>query len=83
VRAESRPQPETLEQAMHWQKMKGAYLLRGLCHKCAAQAAYGHQRGAGGWKVLHPPCPDCAGIVEMFAYATPNPFWRSMSRKRI
>ena len=83
MRAEGRPRPETLEQAAHWEKTKGRYLRAGLCHKCSAQAAYGHQRGAGGWCAIHPPCPGCAGIVEMFAYVTPNPLWRSVSRKRI
>ena len=77
------PRPETLTQAGHWETVKRRYLRAGLCHRCAAQAACAHQGGAGGWGAIHPPCTECGGIVELFAYPTTNPLWRSVIRKRI
>jgi hypothetical protein len=74
---------ETFEQAIQWERTKRRYLRAGLCHKCAAQAAWGHQRGAGGWSVIRPPCAGCVEIVELLAYPTMNPLWRSVTRKRI
>jgi hypothetical protein len=73
---------ETLEQVAEWERTKRRYLRAGLCHKCAAQTAWANQVGAGGWEVIHPPCAECAEIVELFAYPTPNPLWRSVVRKR-
>jgi hypothetical protein len=75
--------PETLAQAVEWQRVKTRYLLAGLCHYCAGQAAYGHQFGSGGFNAVRPPCADCAPLVEMFAYATRNPLWRAAIRKRL
>jgi hypothetical protein len=58
--------PETLAMAHQWEKAKGGrYLRAGLCHKCAAQAAWAHQPGAGGWFAIHPPCADCFELVEL------------------
>lgn len=74
---------ETLEQAVQWERTKRRYLRAGLCHKCSAQAAWAHQRGAGGWSAIHPPCPGCVDLVEMLTYPTTNPLWRSVTRKRI
>ncbi len=74
--------PETLAQVAQWEKTKKRYLRAGLCHRCAAQAAWAHQPGAGGWMLIHPPCPLCAELVAMFAYPTPNPPWRAVLRKR-
>ncbi len=73
---------ETLDQARAWDRVKGRYLRAGLCHRCAAQAAFGHQVGAGGWNAIHPPCADCAPLVELFAYPTASPVWRAITRKR-
>lgn len=74
---------ETQAQAIQWEKTKHRYLRVGLCHKCAAQAAWAHQPGAGGWSLIWPPCPDCAGIVEFLPYPTRNPLWRAVVRKRL
>jgi hypothetical protein len=68
---------------VQWEKTKKRYLLAGLCHKCAAQAAWAHQPGTGGWSLIRPPCVDCAGIVEMLPSPTSNPLWRSVVRKRL
>lgn len=75
--------PETCKQALEWERTKGRYLRAGLCHRCAAQAAWAHQAGAGGWGAIHPPCTVCAEIVELFAYPTTSPLWRRLTRKRI
>ena len=49
-------------------------------------------RAAGAWVVpssvrvaaLRPePCPLCTELVSQFAYATPNPLWRAVLRKRL
>jgi hypothetical protein len=74
--------PESLAQARTWEKTKGRYLAAGLCRKCAGQAAWAHQSGAGGWGLAHPPCSDCAEIVELFPYPTVMPEWRCLFRKR-
>jgi hypothetical protein len=65
--------PETLRQAQVWEGVKHRYVLAGLCDRCAAQAAWGHQWGAGGWRVLRSPCTGCFEIVGLFAYSTTNP----------
>jgi hypothetical protein len=75
--------PETLRQAQEWDRVKRRYIRAGLCHRCAAQASYGHEIGGGGWDSIHPPCAGCAELVAMFAYLTPNPVWRAITRKRI
>ena len=83
TRATTSRLPETPRQVREWELAKVRYLRRGLCHKCAAQAAWGHQNGAGGWRLLHPPCPECKPFVEMLPAETVNPLWRSLEfRKR-
>lgn len=72
--------PETIEQVHTWDRTKLRYVRAGLCHKCAAQAAWGHQAGAGGWLPLHPPCPSCVPSVASFLLATPNQLWRRSLR---
>jgi hypothetical protein len=72
--------PETLAQAAEWERTKARYLGLGLCHKCAAQAAYGHQQHAGGWSVINPPCSTCAAIVAQLPMETTNPAWRKSAR---
>ena len=72
--------PETLEQALRWDKTKLRYLRAGLCETCAAQAAYGHQSHSGGWLSLNPPCGKCAPLVSEFPLATTNPVWRKALR---
>lgn len=72
-----RDQPETPAQAREWTKTKNHYLRRGLCHRCAAQAAYGH---ADGFATVHAPCADCLPTVATMPTAQPNG-WRSLSRR--
>ena len=74
--------PESLAQARDWEKAKVRYLQAGLCDRCASQAAWAHQPGAGGWWAVHPPCNMCAELIPMLPLATPNPAWRSLRRKR-
>jgi hypothetical protein len=50
--------PETPSQAITWQTVKAKYVASGLCHACAAQAAWGHQLGFG-HPGLRPPCDQC------------------------
>jgi hypothetical protein len=64
--------PETPRQVRTWQAFKNAYLSRGLCSRCAAQAAFGHQNGftAGpGRTAVRPPCDSCTPIVATFPIA--------------
>jgi hypothetical protein len=72
--------PETLAQAAEWERAKARYLGLGLCHKCAAQAAYGHQQHAGGWSAINPPCSTCAAVVAQLPIETTNPAWRKSAR---
>jgi hypothetical protein len=68
--------PETPGQAASWLTRMNKYLELGLCHGCAAQAAYGHQNGfaphehvRGGHMVIEsiqPPCKACALVVAGF-----------------
>jgi hypothetical protein len=83
MRARTSVRPETLQQVAEWERTKQRYLRAGLCDRCAAQAAWANQRGAGGWSAIHPPCAGCLGIVELFAYPTANGLWRSVVRKRL
>jgi hypothetical protein len=53
--------PETTSQALMWDEVKGRYLSAGLCHGCAAQAAWGHQIGFAGLE--YQPCEICRGTV--------------------
>jgi hypothetical protein len=77
VRTVRRAQRETPEQARTWQRVLTHYRRRGLCHRCASQAAWGHQNG---FATIHPPCEACASIVATFAVAGPaaNPGWRRL-----
>lgn len=54
-----RERPETPRQAQHWETVKNRYLQAGLCRRCAAQAAWGHQCG---FRLIHPPCQVCRAI---------------------
>ncbi|PCC26512.1 hypothetical protein CIK75_02500 [Glutamicibacter sp. BW78] len=70
--------PETASQAHTWERIKTHYLQLGLCHKCAAQAAYGSQYG---FTDVNPPCVECSPTVAAFASKQPNG-WRSQGRIR-
>jgi hypothetical protein len=71
VKAE-RPEPESPRTARRWDGAKAAYLRDGLCHRCAAQAAWGHQLG---FSRIRPPCADCRPIVDRFPVSEASP-WR-------
>lgn len=53
--------PETIRQARRWEKVKDVYLELGLCHKCAAMAAWGHQVG---FAICNRPCDICLPLIE-------------------
>jgi hypothetical protein len=76
----TRQPAETIQQAQSWENVKNGYLACGLCDKCAAQAAWGHQHHAGSWTQLHPPCGGCIPIVAGFPLATTSPVWRKTTR---
>lgn len=65
---------ETFRQAQRWDAIKSHYRKLGLCHRCAAQAAYGSQDG---FSTVHPPCPDCLPIIATFPTVKTNG-WRSL-----
>ena len=67
-------QSETLAQAQEWQRSLTRYLRAGLCHICAAQAAFGHSIG---FSHSHPPCAVCAPIVAAFPHPATAP-WRKL-----
>jgi hypothetical protein len=73
-------QPETTRQAQRWDIVKTRYVGAGLCHRCAAQLAWGHQDNAGWWNNLRPPCASCASVVHGFPVPTTNPLWRKFER---
>lgn len=72
--------PETVRQAQRWDAIKLCYVDAGLCDRCAAQAAWGHQDNAGGWDNLHPPCGRCKSVARGFPVPTTNPLWRKFER---
>jgi hypothetical protein len=74
------PPPETLNQAMEWELTKLRYRALCVCETCAGQATWGHQKGAGGWLVIQPPCAPCAASVAGLLLQTPNPTWRKSLR---
>ena len=70
--------PETMREATAWTVFKNHYVALGLCHVCAAQAAYGHQIG---FTRINQPCPDCADVVAGFPDGAANG-WRSQSYEK-
>lgn len=75
MRARKAGRPETVGQAREWDRNLRAYVALGLCHGCAAQAAWGHQVGFG---LSEPPCPVCRPVVAGFDVARAGG-WRSAS----
>lgn len=71
---------ETIRQAQRWDVVKLRYIDAGLCDRCAAQLAWGHQDNAGGWNYLQPPCDRCTPVVRGFPVPTTNPLWRKFER---
>lgn len=55
--------PETLRQARLWDSAKSFYRQAGLCHACAATAAWGH---AFSFREVPPPCAACLSVVLSF-----------------
>lgn len=72
--------PETMRQAQRWEAIKLCYADAGLCDRCAAQAAWGHEGNTAGWDGLHPPCDRCEPAVRRFPVPTTNPLWRKYKR---
>ena len=70
--------PESRVQAKEFDRRKRAYRDAGLCHACAAQAAFGHQMG---FLQVHPPCASCVPIVMGFPYPAEGS-WRRFRRGR-
>jgi hypothetical protein len=70
--------PETLRQAQRWQAVKDRYFVEGLCHCCAAQAAWAHQDHGDTWETIHPPCAACEPIVAKLPAAAPSLVWRKI-----
>jgi hypothetical protein len=63
-----------LGQAKNWQANLQAHINVGLCHRCAAQVAWGIQIG---FKHLeHSPCRECEPIINMLPRSTSNLKWR-------
>lgn len=63
IKAAGKKKPETVGEARTWQKTLTRYRADGLCHRCASQAAWGHQNG---FSLIRPPCDECAPIVATF-----------------
>lgn len=78
VQAKRDDSPETLGQVREWERTKRRYLAEGLCHRCAANAAYGHQLG---FSRVEPPRATCAMLVLSFPVDKPNG-WRALPRDR-
>lgn len=72
--------PESVRQAQRWDAVKLRYVDAGLCDRCAAQAAWGHQDNATGWNGLRSPCADCTPVVSGLPMPTTNPNWRRFER---
>lgn len=71
--------PETKQQAQTWDLVKRNYRAAGLCHRCAAQAAWGHQCG---FSVIEPPCAWCLPLVlDLPVNASGD--WRKLRRGRV
>jgi hypothetical protein len=72
--------PETIAEVLSWQRLKTSYLMLGLCHACAAQAAYGHQLG---FTLINAPCSGCLPLVRSLPRPGPagSP-WRRMGAAR-
>jgi hypothetical protein len=70
--------PETRRQAETWDRNKRHYVQLGLCSRCAAQAAWGHQLG---FTEVHAPCSGCLHVVIGFPVNEPGE-WRSSSPRR-
>lgn len=68
--------PETFEQARYWTKVYNHAVDYGLCPKCAAQLAWGHQIGFR--RVEHRPCETCLPLVVRLSSERANG-WRTVA----
>ena len=69
----SEHKPETIHQARDWDRYKNTYLAGGLCHRCSAQAAWGHQCG---FTLIRPPCEECVLLVAALPERAAGAVWR-------
>lgn len=71
------PRPETLAQARTFDRVVALAVEHGLCHRCAAAIAWGHQNG---FATLHPPCSSasCAAALRRLPVSKPNG-WRTVA----
>lgn len=67
--------PETVGQAQLFETYKNRYVDVGLCHYCAAQAAYGHQHGFSNVEYAADWC--CGPVIARLPNEEVNG-WRSM-----
>ena len=74
--AKATHRPETPRQAEKWQRVYGWYDRAGLCPRCSAQGAWGHQLG---FTNVKPPCNPCAVIVAEFPIETVGS-WRQLTQ---
>jgi hypothetical protein len=74
--------PETMGQALAWDRRRDAYAYRaGLCDRDAAALSWGHSLGFA--SLPDGPCEDCAPIVTTFPVETSHPSWRAHPRGRV
>lgn len=66
------PKPETLQQALTWQKVCRLAEAAGLCPRCAAQLAWGAQNGGGGFSSVKAPCAPCTIVMLEWPVVRPN-----------
>lgn len=71
------PTPAEMAHAKEFDVMNNHYRNRGLCTRCAPQAAYGHQDG---FAAVKPPCAACLPTILGFPTNEPGE-WRSFSRR--
>jgi len=74
-----RPDPqESIRQAQTFDVVLKKYKAIGLCHACAAQAAWGHQNG---FASIKPPCAQCVELLPGLPIpAGINSPWRRLQR---
>lgn len=68
---------ETPRQARRWQQVYGWYDRAGLCPRCSAQGAWGHQLGFSNVKS---PCAPCSAIVAEFPTPVANG-WHQLTER--
>lgn len=74
----SAAQPETLDQARHWDRQSARGARAGLCPRCSSQAAWAPQLG---WTQVQPPCGECFALVQTFGGVEKANGWRILPSK--